>query len=441
MTETVERLKAALADRYAIERELGSGGMAIVFLAEDLKHHRGVALKVLRPELAAVLGADRFLREIEIAAKLTHPHILPLHDSGEADGFVYYVMPHVEGESLRTRLEREGQLPIDDALRITRQVAAALEYAHREAIIQRDIKPENILLHRGEVMVADFGIALAVRAAGGARLTETGLSIGTPQYMSPEQASGDRHIDGRTDIYSLGCVLYETLVGEAPYTGPTSQAIIAKVLTERPPSIRSARDTVSPALEQVVLKSLAKLAADRFATAQQFAEALGDPQAAAVRLMVPAMAEGRRPSWRAALPWAIAGALAVTVGVLVSNRADSPPTGSLGITQFVVRLPPTQELSGVVPSLALTRDGTRLLILLEGGGILVRDMAEPDAEPISDAGLAETNSFNLFLSPDGNWVAFNDEAEQQLRRVSIDGGSPIPITSGTSGLMGGTWGP
>src|SRR5436853_3234392 len=211
------RLAAALSDRYIIERELGAGGMATVYLAHDVRHDRKVAVKVLRPELAAVIGADRFLKEIKVTANLQHPHILGLIDSGEVDGLLYYVMPYVEGESLRDRLTHEKQLPIDDAVRITREVANALDYAHRHHVIHRDIKPENILLHEGQALVADFGIALAVSAAGGSRLTETGLSVGTPQYMSPEQAMGDRALDARSDVYSLAAVLYEMLAGEPPY--------------------------------------------------------------------------------------------------------------------------------------------------------------------------------------------------------------------------------
>src|SRR5512141_2155051 len=233
MPTTLEQLSTALADRYRIERELGAGGMATVYLAHDLRHDRKVALKVLRPELSAILGAERFLHEIKTTANLQHPHILPLHDSGEADGLVYYVMPYVEGESLRDRLNREKQLPVEDAVRIAREVADALEYAHQHGIVHRDIKPENILLHGGHAMVADFGIALAAsRSDGGSRMTETGMSLGTPHYMAPEQAMGEREITPRADIYALGCVLYEMLAGEPPFMGPTAQAIIARVMTE-----------------------------------------------------------------------------------------------------------------------------------------------------------------------------------------------------------------
>jgi TolB-like protein len=277
MKETT-RLATALAGRYAIERELGAGGMATVYLARDLKHDRDVALKMLRPELAAVLGAERFLQEIRISARLDHPHILTLIDSGESDGFVWYVLPYVRGESLRSKLTREKYLSIEEAVRIATQVASALDYAHRHGVVHRDIKPENILLHEGEAVVADFGIALAVREAGGARLTETGLSLGTPQYMSPEQATGAQELDARSDVYSLGAVVYEMLAGEPPHTGPTVQAVIAKLLTERPTRIRTVRDTVSEGIDTAVAKALAKVPADRFAGAAEFASALAAPQ-------------------------------------------------------------------------------------------------------------------------------------------------------------------
>jgi serine/threonine-protein kinase len=241
MTDPLPRLSAALADRYTIERELGQGGMATVYLAEDLKHKRLVALKVLKPELAAVLGAERFVQEITTTASLQHPHILPLFDSGEADGFLYYVMPYVEGETLRDKLDRETQLGIDEAVRIAREVADALDYAHRHGVIHRDIKPENILLHDGRPMVADFGIALAVSAAAGGRITETGLSLGTPHYMSPEQATADRDITHRSDIYSLGSVLYEMLTGDPPHTASSAQQIIMKIVTEEAEPVTKAR--------------------------------------------------------------------------------------------------------------------------------------------------------------------------------------------------------
>jgi serine/threonine-protein kinase len=269
----LNRLQASLADRYRIERELGHGGMATVYLAHDLKHDRPVALKVLRPDLAQVLGAERFLREIRLCGRLQHPHIVVVHDSGDADGQLWFTMPFIEGETLRSRLLREGQLPIADALRITREVADALHYAHQQGVIHRDIKPENILLSGPHALVADFGIARALPGESDERLTESGISLGTPQYMSPEQGVAQRDIDSRTDIYSLGCVLYEMLTGEPPYTGPNPQAILAKRLTEPIPHVRTGRD-VSLALERTVTRALAKSPVDRFATAADFAGAL-----------------------------------------------------------------------------------------------------------------------------------------------------------------------
>jgi TolB-like protein/Tfp pilus assembly protein PilF/tRNA A-37 threonylcarbamoyl transferase component Bud32 len=278
MTQLLEQLRGAVRDRYAVDREVGRGGMATVFLAQDLKHDRRVALKVLHPVLAATLGADRFLREIQIAARLQHPHILPLYDSGQADTLLYYVMPFVEGESLRDRLNKGGYLPVEEAVKFARDVAAALEYAHRQGVVHRDIKPENVMVHEGEAVVTDFGIAKAVSAAGRESLTQTGMAVGTPAYMSPEQATGEGEPDGRTDLYSLGCVLFEMLSGSAPFTGSTVQALITKRFTEPVPSVRAARKEVSNELEQVVTRSLARDPADRFATASQVVQALESPR-------------------------------------------------------------------------------------------------------------------------------------------------------------------
>ncbi|HYL56354.1 MAG TPA: protein kinase [Gemmatimonadales bacterium] len=273
-SDLLGHLQVALAERYRLEREIGRGGMATVYLAEDLKHRRPVALKVLSPDLAASLGTDRFLREIEIAARLTHPHILSLHDSGEADGLLYYVMPYVEGESLRGRLSRNRQLPLDDAVRISREVADALDYAHGRDVVHRDIKPENILFQAGHAVVSDFGIARAIRVAGVKRFTGSGIAVGTPGYMSPEQASGIEQLDGRSDLYSLACVLYEMLAGDPPFTGWSAQAILARQAIEPVPPLRAVRDTVPDWLEQVVVRALAKSPADRFATAADFIAAL-----------------------------------------------------------------------------------------------------------------------------------------------------------------------
>jgi serine/threonine-protein kinase len=265
----------ALRDAYALEREIGRGGMAMVYLAEDLRHHRKVAVKVLRPELGAALGPERFLREVEVAAHLQHPHILPLFDSGRiGETTFYYVMPYVAGESLRQRLAREGTLPIEEALRLAYEVADALHYAHEHGIVHRDIKPENILLVADHAVVADFGIALAIGRAGGDELTGTGIALGTPQYMSPEQASASADLDGRTDVYALGCVLYEMLTGAPPFTGPSAQAVLARHAVDPVQRIRTVRDTVPEAVERVVLRALAKVPADRHATAREFARAL-----------------------------------------------------------------------------------------------------------------------------------------------------------------------
>jgi serine/threonine protein kinase len=274
VTATENRLHEALADRYRIDREIGRGGMATVYLAHDLKHRRPVAIKILHPHLAANVGPERFQREVEIAARLSHPHILTLIDSGESDGFLYYVMPYVQGESLRGRIERERRLTVDEALRIARDIASALGYAHGLGVVHRDVKPENVMLHEGEAMVADFGIAKALSAADGENLTLTGTSVGTPAYMSPEQASGDQELDGRSDLYSLGCVLYEMLAGEPPFTGPNAQAIIVKRFTEQAPSIRTARPDASEAVERILARALARSPGGRYATAIQFAQEL-----------------------------------------------------------------------------------------------------------------------------------------------------------------------
>src|SRR2546422_653645 len=344
---------AAVAGRYAIERELGSGGMATVYVADDLKYHRTVAVKVLRPELASVVGPDRFLREVEIAAKLNHPHILALYDSGEADGLLFYVMPYVKGESLRHKLERERELPIDEAIRITRQVASALGHAHDQGVIHRDVKPENILLYEGEAMVADFGIALAVSAAVGERLTETGLVVGTPEYMSPEQALGERELHARSDIYSLGCVLYEMLAGEPPYTGPSAQIVIAKRLTDPVPSVRRLRDTIPPAIDGAGSKALAQAPADRFVTAAQFAEALTSSGAPSVR--------PRRSARRLLVAGAVTAAIGALVVAVMRWRAGAGPAldpNLVAVAPFDV-LDPKLELwhEGLVDVLSRNLDG------------------------------------------------------------------------------------
>src|SRR5437773_2681376 len=350
MSDALERLGAALAEHYAIERQIGAGGMATVYLARDLKHDRAVALKVLRPELAAVLGIERFLSEIRVTAHLQHPHILPLFDSGQAGGLIYYVMPHVEGESLRQRLEREKQLPIEEALGLAGGVASALDYAHRHGVIHRDIKPENVLFQDGQAVVADFGIALALSAAGGSRLTERGLSLGTPQYMSPEQATGDRVIDARSDIYSLASVLYEMLV--------------AKVLTDRPRPLRQLRESVPPHVEAAVIKALAKVPADRFQTAAQFVDALARPgwggplTTTAPDVAAPAAGRLRRIAGRDVAPWAVAG-LAAGLALWVGLRPRPAPLGRPA-ARFTLVLPSSAPPAEAGPSVALSPDGSRI---------------------------------------------------------------------------------
>ena len=368
---SLQQLNAALSGRYRIERELGGGGMAMVYLARDERHDRNVALKVLRPELAAVIGAERFLNEIKTTANLQHPHILPLHDSGNVDGTVWYVMPSVEGESLRDRLTRETQLPLEDALQIAREVASALDYAHRHGVIHRDIKPENILLHDGRAMVADFGIALAVsRTEGGTRITETGMSLGTPHYMSPEQALGDRTIDARTDVYALGCVLYEMLAGEPPFTGPSAQAIVAKVMNTTPAPVTATRPTVPAFVDAAIQRALNKLPADRFRSAADFASAL---QAGAVSTATTGNTSAARPNptldaarprsvVATVLPWVVAlGAVAwaVLVPLKGSGAAAGPVTAA--IIPLEIRKPTDIPPNEIGPAISLAPDGSYLV--------------------------------------------------------------------------------
>jgi eukaryotic-like serine/threonine-protein kinase len=437
VTETLAgRLKVALSGRYALERELGRGGMATVFLAYDGRHERQVALKVLRPELAAVIGAERFLREIRLTANLQHPHILPLHDSGEADGFLYYVMPYVEGESLRDWLNREVQLPIEDALRIATQAAAALSYAHKHGVIHRDIKPENILLTSGAAVVADFGIARALTEAGAGRLTETGLSLGTPQYMSPEQATADRDLDGRSDIYSLGCVLYETLAGEPPYTGPTTQSIIAKVLTEAPRRIRTTRPTVPGYVDAAINKAMAKLPADRFRSAAEFAEALTIPGAMmdtdVVTAGSPAGRWSRRLDRRHLLAAGAALLLAIVIGV--AGWLRTAPTPPAPLVRVVLALPPDARLENREGSpVALSPDGTTL-VYSGGRQLFLRRLDQLDPVPLPHTERAG----QPFFSPDGQHVGFL--ADGTLKRVALTGGPAVTLAP-ASELMGATWGP
>jgi serine/threonine-protein kinase len=435
MQNVTEELRTALADRYVIESELGEGGMATVYLAHDTKHNRKVALKVLKPELAAMIGAERFLKEIEVTANLQHPNILPLHDSGEASGFLYYVMPYVEGETLRVKLEREKQFAIDDAVELTRAIAGALDYAHRQGVIHRDIKPENILLLEGQPEVADFGIALAVSQAGGTRLTETGLSIGTPQYMSPEQAMGDRELDARSDVYSLGAMLYEMLTGDPPYMGSTAQAIVAKVITEKAPPVTATRDTVPPNVAAAVHKALAKLPADRFSTAAQFAEALANQEFAVMTSAAPAAparsgASGGR--------WKIAAlALGVTTVVLAAFTVLDwlRPEPTAPVLRSLTTFSEGQELlDGFGVRLALSPDGQTMAYVgssESGGQLMVRRRDQLEATPIQGTGGAA----NLFFSPDGRHLAYHTNNPWVLHTIPVAGGPPLTLAD--SGVLGG----
>jgi Tol biopolymer transport system component len=423
-----ERLQAALADRYTIERELGTGGMATVYLAHDPRHNRKVAIKVLHPELAAIIGAERFLKEIEVTANLQHPHILPLFDSGEADGFLYYVMPCVEGESLQEKLAREKQLSIEESIEIADAVAKALDYAHRRDVIHRDIKPANILLHEGQPVVTDFGIALAVSAAGGRRLTETGLSLGTPEYMSPEQAAGERAIDARSDLYSLGCVVYEMLLGEPPHTGPTAQSIIAKVITDEPRRITKLRKTVPGHVEYAVHRALAKLPADRFATASEFAEALTDRSAAKTWPGFAAPAEDDawtrfavRQTW---LRWAVPLSMAVLAVAAAWGWLRPTPAPRPTLARFEITLPAHESWSGRLNAIALSPDGSNIAYVSEsagGQGIFLRPIDQVEARLLPGT----EGALDPFFSPDGQWVGF--ALVSGLKKVPVAGGPPMTI--------------
>ena len=440
---SLERLRTSLADRYRLERELGQGGMATVYLAEDLKHDRRVAVKVLRPELAAVIGADRFLTEIKTTANLQHPHILPLHDSGEADGFLFYVMPFVAGETVRDRISREKQLPVSDAIRITTEVAAALDYAHRHGVIHRDIKPENILLHDGSALVADFGIALAASKAGGTRMTETGMSLGTPHYMSPEQAMGEREITARSDVYALGCVLYEMLTGDPPFTGSTAQAIVARVVTESPRSLTMQRHTIPAHVEAAVLTALEKLPADRFATAAEFAAALGNPSyGARTAAMAAIAAGGPKSSTRLRAITNLLGGTTVLLAALAAwgwlRPAPAEP-----VVRFSMGLPPGQAMrQGVLGvNLAISPDGKRMVYVGPGDGadqLWLRERDRLDATPLAGT----SGAHSPYFSPDGERIGFSSTLNVQLKVVAVTGGPPITLASpGTGAGGGGAWGP
>src|SRR6187200_2322598 len=429
MTDVQSHLTIALADRYRIQRELGEGGMATVYLAEDLKHDRRVAIKVLKPELAVVIGAARFLREIKTIAGLQHPHVLGLIDSGEVGGTAYYVMPFVEGESLRDRLVREKQLPIGDAVRIAEEVAGALDYAHRHGVVHRDIKPENILLHDGSALVADFGIALAASKASGARITETGMSLGTPHYMSPEQAMGEREITARSDVYALGAVLYEMLTGDPPFTGSTAQAVVARVVTESPRPLVPQRHTIPPHVEAAVLTALEKLPADRFASAAQFAEALTRPGLAPATTTASTQVVPRPAArTRSRLQSFIVPCLAVVAGAVLALaaarlfRSSTPP--GLRTVRFLYTGSDSAPVRPDIPWPAtISPDGGTLVYAVEIGGgdfmLYSRRMDQLEPQPIPGT----KNAFQPLFSPDGQWLAF--QADNKEKKVRLDGSAPV----------------
>ena len=452
MSDSISRLNAALQGRYRVERQVGEGGMATVYLADDLKHERRVALKVLEPQLAVAVGAERFLAEIKTTARLQHPHILPLFDSGEADGLLFYVMPFVEGESLRDRLDRERQLPVDEAVAIAKKVAGALQAAHDLGVIHRDIKPANILLAKGEPLVADFGIALAVSAAGGGRLTETGVSLGTPHYMSPEQATGDQALGPAADIYALGCVLYELLVGDPPFTGSTPQAVLGKIVAGAATPIRAQRKAVPVHVEAAVARALEKTAADRFASARQLSDALANtgfrwPPESFTRA-------GRSRSVATAAAFGVLGVIALWGWLRPAASTDTDRDAL--VSRSTITLPPGRALhlaGGEAYPIAISPDGRRIAYVgIEGSetGLFVRDLDDPSATRLPGTDDAR----QPFFSPDGERIAFF--AGTELRVISVSGGiatsvadipsvAPGAVPTGASETInrwyGGAWAP
>ena len=428
----VTRLNAALEGRYAIEREIGEGGMATVFLADDLKHERKVALKVLKPELAAVVGAERFLSEIKVTANLQHPNILPLFESGEADGFLFYVMPYVEGETLRDLLDREQQLHVDEALKITTDLAEALDHAHRQGVVHRDIKPANVLLRDGRPLIADFGIALAVGGAGGTRLTETGLSVGTPYYMSPEQATGDQVVGPASDIYALGCVLYEMLVGEPPFPGATAQAVLGKILQGKPVSATEQRPSIPANVDAAIRCALERLPADRFTGAQDFASALGDVHFRHGETLAGADGAAQGAWNRLTAAFAGVAALFATAFGWALLRSDPPRP----VSRFSVVVPDDQSFRAGAETFDVSRG--RIIHGLSrerrrwAASAWLRRWDALDAAPIPDA----TPAGQPAISPDGGEVAFQASGSFGWFRskAGCPGRSPMPFSAARGGV-------
>jgi serine/threonine-protein kinase len=426
MTDMLGRLTASLADRYVIERELGAGGMATVYLAHDVRHDRKVALKVLKPELAAVLGAERFVVEIKTTAALQHPHILPLFDSGTADGFLFYVMPYIQGETIRDKLSRETQFGVDEAVRIAREVADALDYAHRQGVIHRDIKPENLLLHDGRAMVMDFGIALALSAAAGGRMTETGLSLGTPHYMSPEQATAEKVLTPRSDVYSLASVLYEMLTGNPPHVGASAQQIIMKIITEPVQPVTVLRKSVPPHVSAALARALEKLPADRFESAKAFGDALaseGFSYGTAAASVGPSVRRSVGPSARRsvlALSWIIAIAAVVVAVLGWMRRAPEPPLRRFDLAFGAVVPVPNTEV-------VISPDGTMLALAGRVGteeAIYLRHLdGDPEFRKLAGT---ETGTQPAF-SPDNQWIVFRKTSDHSLVKISVGGGGAVTL--------------
>ena len=429
-------LQTALGAHYSLDRELGRGGMAAVYLARDLRHRRHVAVKVLHPELSAVIGPERFLKEVEVTASLQHPHILPLFDSGSAGGLLYYVMPFVEGETLRKRLERERQLPVAESVRIATEVASALDYAHRHGIVHRDIKPENILLQDGAALVADFGIALAVQQAGGERMTQTGLSLGTPQYMAPEQAAGDRGVDHRADVYALGAVLYEMLAGEAPFAGPSAQAVVAKIMTEEPKALTRVRRSVPANVDAAVRTALEKLPADRFPSAAAFGAALAVTSTATAPAPARDIAD-TRPLPRRTIAMMTGAALAAVALAWMMGRASVRRLDAPRPVRFTIEHDSTVRRMHVP---AISPDGRTIVYVAEGDDgarLYVRRLDDVASRPLPGT----ENAQGPFFSPDGAWIAFYSNGA--LRKLRVDGGgAPVAIAPlpPPASFFGGSWG-
>ena len=440
MSDNLDRLRTAVAGRYDIHRLVGTGGMATVYLADDLRHRRKVAVKVLQPEVAAAIGAERFLAEIRVTAGLQHPNILPLYDSGEADGLLYYVMPLIEGESLRERISREKQLQVDQAIAIIRSIAGAIDFAHARGVVHRDIKPENILLQDGQPMVADFGIALAMSVAAGARLTETGIALGTPHYMSPEQALGDRDLDARSDVYALGAMLYEMLAGKPPFDAATVQGIIGKIVAEPAAPVRLDRPTVPVNVDAAIGVALQKLPADRFQTARGFAEALVNPSYVAPGSTQAVLAAARPASWKEKLALPV-----VAVAVLTTMLAGWALTRPAAVTtpqilRYRMSLPPQELLTTRYASrVVLSPDGSRLVYMgpsPQGVQLWVRRRDQLEAQPIPGTESAAAP----FFSPDGQRVGFLNVGRQSLHAVALDGGAKSVLVPSGVRRVGAAWG-